>query len=113
MIFAGTPAASASARPRVAVVPPTSPLDLSTLPSTGLPVNTARRSAPVGASSDLCAAVGAGGALAQPAASRRTSAARILESLNMKRPPVCLRLERKMQRLLHQSRGDVGEVSGR
>src|SRR5215472_5316118 len=67
MIFTGTPAASARARPRVAVVPPTSPLALSTVPSTGLPVNAATRSVPVGASSDFCDGVGAGGALAHPA----------------------------------------------
>src|SRR5262245_54312380 len=67
MTFTGTPAAFASSRPSVAVVPPTSPEALSTEPSTGLPVNTATRSVPVGASWDFCAAVGAGGALAQPA----------------------------------------------
>src|SRR5262245_48294136 len=78
MTFTGTPAAFASSRPSVAVVPPTSPEALSTEPSTGLPVNTATRSVPVGASWDFCAAVGAGGALAQPAATIAASAIPVL-----------------------------------
>jgi len=75
MIFAGMPARAASARPIVTVVPVTSPLALSRVPSTGLPVKTATRSVPVGASSALTPGVDAEGVFAQPAARNITNAA--------------------------------------
>src|SRR6267154_4118961 len=82
MIFAGTPARAASARPMVTVVPVTSPLALSRAPSTGLPVKTATRSVPVGASSALSPGLDAEGVPAQPGARNSTSAATGMASGN-------------------------------
>ena len=73
MILAGTSARAASARPIVTVVPVTSPLALSRVPSTGFPVKTATRSVPVGASSALTPGAVAGSVAAQ--AARNTASA--------------------------------------
>src|SRR6185436_18744095 len=64
----GTPALSAGCLPSSTVVPPNSPLE-SFEPITGLPVNTATRSVPLGARSNfaICVGAGPGGPEAQPA----------------------------------------------
>src|SRR5450631_3429038 len=56
----GRPDWRESSRPSSTVVPVSAPVDLSFDPMTGLPVNTATRSVPVGASSERAAAEGAG-----------------------------------------------------
>jgi len=100
----GTPAWLESARPSSTVVPVSKPVALSFAPMTGLPVNTATRSAPVDASSALAAAVrvGAAGMFVQLVIIAMRSAASVPASSDW----VCvMRTDISSQRLLRDRFG--------